>query len=125
MKIYIAGPMTGYRDHNFPAFEKEARELRAVGHEVLSPHEVDHGETEETRGSKSWCDYLKEDLKVFLECDAIYMLRGWDKSKGAMVELDLALKLGFAVYFQDPDVYDVFEVITDAESAAEMFPNVP
>ena len=37
MKVYIAGPMSGYPDMNGPAFDKKADELRAQGYEVVNP----------------------------------------------------------------------------------------
>ncbi|MDP4455455.1 DUF4406 domain-containing protein, partial [Escherichia coli] len=37
MKIYIAGPMTGYPDYNRAAFNAKASELMAEGHIVLNP----------------------------------------------------------------------------------------
>lgn len=35
LKIYIAGPMTGYPDYNRAAFNAKASELMAEGHIVL------------------------------------------------------------------------------------------
>ena len=40
MKIYIAGPMSGYEDLNYPAFAQTAAVLRNAGHEVVSPAEL-------------------------------------------------------------------------------------
>ena len=37
MKIYIAGPMTGYKDLNRPAFREVQETLEAMGHEVFNP----------------------------------------------------------------------------------------
>ncbi|EGO2557451.1 DUF4406 domain-containing protein [Escherichia coli] len=37
LKIYIAGPMTGYPDYNRAAFNAKASELMAEGHIVLNP----------------------------------------------------------------------------------------
>lgn len=50
MKLYIAGPMRGYDNYNFPAFWHAATKLRYAGHEVMSPAEIDivKGRTEIT-----------------------------------------------------------------------------
>ena len=41
MRIYIAGPMTGYAEMNFPAFNTAAARVRALGHEAVNPVEID------------------------------------------------------------------------------------
>ena len=40
MRIYVAGPMTGHPELNFPAFHAAATELRALGHHVENPAEI-------------------------------------------------------------------------------------
>lgn len=40
-RIYLAGPMTGLPEHNFPAFHAEAARLRGLGYHVENPAE--HG----------------------------------------------------------------------------------
>ena len=40
MRVYIAGPMSGIENSNFPAFHAAAAELRALGHEVVNPAEL-------------------------------------------------------------------------------------
>ena len=37
MKIYIAGPMSGLPEMNYPAFFAEATRLRGLGYEVINP----------------------------------------------------------------------------------------
>lgn len=90
-RVYISGPMQGYADHNFPAFEKAAKRLRHLGYEVVSPHEI------EQEPDGQWEDFLKKDLREMLTCDTIILLVGWTQSKGAMLELFVARQVGMDV----------------------------
>jgi hypothetical protein len=92
MRTYISGPMTGIADFNRPAFAAEAAKLRAMGVEVINPAE--HGEDDPTM---QWSDYLRKDIRLLMDCNAIHMLPGWTKSKGAMLEYHIATKLGYSI----------------------------
>ncbi|MCY1360696.1 hypothetical protein D9M68_437290 [compost metagenome] len=87
-RIYLAGPMTGLPEFNFPAFHAEAARLRSLGFEVENPAE--HGIIE----GFEWADYLKLDIQKLLTCDTVALLPGWEKSKGAMLEHHIACHLG-------------------------------
>ena len=91
--IYISGPMTGLPELNFPAFHAAARQLRDMGHTAFNPAEV--GE----EAGKTWEDYMRKDIKLLCECDAILLLPGWEKSKGAHLELHIAHRIGMEVMF--------------------------
>jgi hypothetical protein len=111
MRIYIAGPMRGYPFFNFPAFHSAAAHLRAQGHVVFNPAERDeevHGK--EVSNSPNGCladvahtgfDHrgaMKADTAWICDhADAIALLPGWDKSKGARAELALAECIGLEV----------------------------
>ena len=88
MKIYIAGPMSNLPELNFPAFHAAADDLRALGHEVVNPAELNPDT------SKSWAECMKVDIAQLVTCDAVALLPGHKESKGARIELDLALSLG-------------------------------
>lgn len=107
---YLAGPMAGYADHNFPYFAEAALRLRRQGYLILSPHEVDHGETAEHRGSKSYAEYLKADFKVLLACDGIILLPGWMTSRGATAELNLALTVGMSAWYYNINMSYPYEL---------------
>lgn len=92
-RVYVAGPMTGLPDLNFPAFHAAAAELRAQGLHVENPAE--HGETE----GAEWGDYLRYDLGRLATCSAIYLLPGWEKSKGAQLEAHVARTLDMTVMY--------------------------
>ena len=97
--IYISGPMSGVAEFNFPLFQHVADALRARGHAVVSPHEKG-GEVES--GDVAWDRYLRADIAAMMTCKQIVLLPGWPKSRGAKLELSIALGLGFDVfYWQD------------------------
>lgn len=82
--IYLSGPMTGIKEYNHPAFQVEAERLRDLGYDVVSPAELNPD------GSLSWHDCIKIDIKALVDCDAIALLEGWQKSQGALLEIDIA-----------------------------------
>jgi hypothetical protein len=85
-RIYVSGPMTGIPEHNAPAFQKAANELQAAGLIPILPVPFVAG--------RSYEEYLRDDLKLLLDCDGIYMLPGWQESKGAKIEHMVALACG-------------------------------
>jgi len=89
LKLYLAGPMRGIEEYNFPAFRKAARELRARGHTVFSPadHDVKHdGFNPKTDAAKPLAHYMRYDLPAVCRSDAVVNLDGWEKSTGACLE---------------------------------------
>ena len=93
MKVYLAGPMTGHPDFNYPAFHAAAKEWREQGHEVFNPAENHDGRTD-----LPLAEYFKADLPQVCDADVIAVLPGWQHSKGASIEVTLANHLGKPVY---------------------------
>lgn len=91
-RIYLAGPMTGLPEFNYPAFHAEAARLRQLGYHVENP--ADHGMIQ----GFEWADYLRLDMQKLITCEVIALLPGWDKSKGARLEYHVATELGMQVY---------------------------
>jgi len=91
-RIYIAGPMTGHIELNFPAFHAAATRIRAAGHIAINPAEINPD------SSMSWHDCMKADIAALVTCDAIHLLDGWEKSKGAMLEAHIAERLELEVF---------------------------
>lgn len=105
MKIYIAGPMTGHKDWNFPAFFEVETQLIALGHDPVNPAHNDGAtvqEALESAGSPEspnnpWRWYMRRDLPHVLEVDALCVLPGWQKSKGASLEVTVAKAIGLPI----------------------------
>lgn len=113
MKIYIAGPMRGIPNFNFPAFYAAEDRLRSEGHDVFNParRDNDHYGADISAGNKTGCleqaakehgfdlrKTLAADLKYICEdADSVALLPGWEKSKGANAERAVAIALGLEV----------------------------
>lgn len=131
MKIYLAGPMRGYENFNFPAFYAAAVTLRGRGHEVFSPAEKDiekygnklmnkAGDEAEAASNVGFSlrDALRMDLEwICSEGDAIALLKGWERSSGANAEYMTARALGQQFMFE----YDGFMRIFRAEEMPVLF----
>lgn len=90
-KLYVAGPMTGYKDFNFPAFAAAAADLRAAGYEVINPAELNAG------NDGDWLACMRNDIAALVTCDGVAALPFWTNSKGANIEIKLAVGLGLRV----------------------------
>jgi hypothetical protein len=86
--IYLSGPMTGYPQANYPAFNAAAAKLRSEGCTVYNPAEYPHEGGPETfplrMAFAAYCNF------ICLEADTICLLVGWEGSLGVSAELALA-----------------------------------
>jgi len=118
--VYVAGPMRGIKYFNFPEFDAAKAKLEAAGFNVISPADLDR-EAGCNPGSfhadYDWTDLaacgfllsdaIDRDIEALKRCDAIYMLRGWERSKGAKAEKALAEWIGLEVLYQESE--DILE----------------
>ncbi len=88
--IYLAGPMRGLPDYNFPAFFEAAGELRDLGYSVISPAEREDLSTLMEQGAKDLKQYMEKDLADVCRVDAVVVLPGWQQSTGARLEVYVA-----------------------------------
>lgn len=98
---YLAGPMRGLPEYNFPAFHAAAADLRARGLEVFSPAERDieeDGFDPKTHPAQSMAYYMQHDLPAVCRADCVVVLPGWEDSQGASLEVYVAAALGKPVF---------------------------
>lgn len=114
MKVYLAGGMTHHPQFNFPVFDAAADALRGYGYEVVSPAELDDPAARaaamaSTTGDPAeyarltgltWADFLARDVKLIADggFDAIVVLPGWEKSRGARLETFVGYLSGLRIY---------------------------
>jgi hypothetical protein len=99
MKLYLAGPMRGYKNQNREAFETACAKLRDMQHEVFNPVELE----DRLRSVWSKKPILRElmgmDCKYICEeAEGVVCLPGWPGSNGALAEVHLAWAIGIPVY---------------------------
>lgn len=94
-KVYIAGPITGHLNY-LMNFRNAQKMLESKGYDVVNPAEWFLEE------SKVWTygEIMGECIKLLADCDAIYMLSGWERSSGAYVEWTYALKNNKEIIYQ-------------------------
>ena len=103
MIIYVAGPMRGFDAENKPAFEEMKRYIEQDSHiqgvevQVIIPHDI---MPKELNGPLPMEMYIRSDVEVVLNSTIVYMLRGWEKSKGASAEHAIALWANKQVRYQ-------------------------
>jgi len=89
-KCYISGPITGMPDLNRIAFAEAAITLACLGYSPIDPFSIcDHLPIGST-----WSEYMREDIPELCKCQYIFMLPGWWKSRGAIIEWLISKVLG-------------------------------
>jgi len=102
MRVYIAGPMRGIPQLNYPAFFEAKEHLEKLGHQVVCPPMLDralgyaHWENADVPNvtPAQLREMMLIDLVAISHCDAVYVLDGWGDSRGCAVEMAFAEFLG-------------------------------
>jgi len=107
-RVYIAGPMRGIPEFNFPAFDTAAESVRFMGNEPVSPADIDRaaGIPKDPSGDATGIDLdpiIKRDIDALLTCDEMLLLPGWENSKGAVAEVAAAIWKGGFTFRTFPD----------------------
>lgn len=98
-RCYIAGSITNgdtvkSSEQREQAFADAEYALELALFHPVNPMKLPHAH------DKLWLSYMRECLTALLTCEAIYMLQGWEQSKGAKIEHKLAKQLGFKIFYQ-------------------------
>lgn len=101
MKIYVAGPITYNPAKAAKEFDEAQATLERMGHYVINPIDMDRkldGFDPAKDKPKPHIYYMKRDLPILMQCQAVAVLPGWERSQGAMLEVHTAIVCGIPVY---------------------------
>lgn len=101
--IYIAGPMRNLPNHNIDAFFNAEEKLRLDGWAVVNPVKFNYifgtAVLQEDENTLRAC--MDAELAAIPHLDAIYLMKGWEKSEGARQELLVALKNNLVIVIEE------------------------
>lgn len=96
IRIYISGAI---EHHDICerklAFMEAENKINSMGMVPVNPFKngLDEG--------AHWREHMRKDIQMLLECDYIYLLDGWEQSKGAKLEFDVASSCGLKVLYEE------------------------
>lgn len=105
--VYVIGPISGMTEvplaEKIQRFHSAEAELTALGYRVVNPLNVkpDCDQSCNTDGhvgqdgvpTHSWECFMRHDLKELLTCDHVATLPGYKLSRGATLEIEIAMAL--------------------------------
>ena len=110
MKVYISLPITGkdlqqQKRHadNVAAF------LLTAGFTPVNP--FNNGLAD----GASYEQHMKADLRLMLDCDAIYLCKGYHYSKGCLFERDVAVKCGLTIVKESMPIDKIYRMLKSKE----------
>lgn len=107
MKIYISGPITGcenWREHFANA--EEALRNKFGNAEIVNPLVMEDdpayiAASEHLDENELYNWVIRRDIKLLMGCTHIYLLRDWNKSRGARLESSVAVEVGIIPMFEN------------------------
>ena len=107
MKIYISGKITGLPILEAQEiFEKAVIDIRKRGHIAVSPSWISG-----ILPGMDWTTYMTIAYGIIHDpsVEAVYMLKNWKESRGAIIEWGWAQARGLPVFYQNPADYIKYE----------------
>lgn len=95
LRVYIAGPISGREIQEVvDAFALAERQLKLLGFKPVNP--ARHIDRIHSSGDE-WGFWMRRCIAELVTCNAIYLLEGWQKSRGCRLEQKIARELGLAI----------------------------
>lgn len=94
-KIYLSLPISHYDLEERKRYAQRVEDFLSASYEVVNP--LKNGIPEDA----DWRIHMKKDLQDLLTCDAIFLCKNWEKSKGCKLEFDVATTCNIEPIYED------------------------
>lgn len=95
MRIYLSGPISGYKNGNRDIFGMFKRAIEGQGHQVISPHDI---EPLYIKGRGDWERHMAADIQALVMSDLVFVISD-KKSRGVALETHIAEELGIPILY--------------------------
>jgi hypothetical protein len=107
--VYLSGPVSGrpekeYSEHFYRAGGEIRRRAAADRPGMIAAFNPVPYRKAKTEPGAPWHECMRYCVSRLAQCDGIALLQGWENSRGARLELDLADKLKIPVVYIEPPV---------------------
>lgn len=104
-KVYLSGPITADKEHYKEHFAKIEEYLTNLGFDVTNPSKDEYDDEiakdhEDKWTKEAWLDYMTRDIELVTKHDIVCVLKGWQKSLGALIELAVAKRYGIPIMIE-------------------------
>ena len=83
-KLYISLPISGHDIEEVKHRAALAKKHYSEKYDVITPFDICTDE------AATYANCMGKDIEALLECDVIFLMTGWQKSKGCMAEFYVA-----------------------------------
>lgn len=94
IRVYISGPMSGYKLKNKPMFDLAEAWLRKQGYDPVNPAAKSNEILDRNATEEEYLQFMRQDVYEILfnkgGVKEIWMLPGWSHSRGAYFEYRVA-----------------------------------
>lgn len=101
MIYYISGPIAFIPNKNKEAFDSASRDLADLNILFINPLDLDETDPlphSDNNTDKNYLNLLRRDITYLMHCDGVVVLPGWEISRGASLEVLIALKLDMPIF---------------------------
>lgn len=125
MLYYISGPIAFMPNKNKEAFDQAAKELMNLNVQYINPLDLDELDPlpqTDNNHDLNYLNLLRRDITYLMSCDGVVVLPGWEASRGATLEVLLAIKLDMPIFKLNNKVLEKVHIAADV-ALTPLFPS--